>query len=76
MVGILNKTVIQIYFNEFKKRALLGIIIATSFCSMWLNNAAAAGMMLPLAVNIAKEITSLETSNKRKHVFQDFFRAF
>lgn len=46
-------------FTKSPERLLLGIMLATAFVSMWINNTAVAAMLMPIGIGIARSTASL-----------------
>jgi sodium-dependent dicarboxylate transporter 2/3/5 len=46
-------------FTKSPKQLILGIMIATAFTSMWINNTAVAAMLMPIGIGIARGTASL-----------------
>ncbi len=59
-------------FTKSPERLLLGIMLATAFISMWINNTAVAAMLMPIGVGMASSIGSLSGENQNAKAVRNF----
>ena len=53
---------------EFFRRSMAGLMAVTAFLSMWINNSAAASIMLPVALAISNEIGRHGIETEQNHI--------
>jgi sodium-dependent dicarboxylate transporter 2/3/5 len=59
-------------FTRSPQRLLLGIMLATAFVSMWINNTAVAAMLMPIGVGIATSTASLSGGTQSAQTTRNF----
>ena len=50
--------------NQSLNRSMAGLMAVTAFLSMWINNSAAANIMIPTAIAIVNELQNYEQTKK------------
>lgn len=64
----LIEKLLRVECHLFVTRSMAGLMGVTAFLSMWINNSAAASIMLPVALAICKELEQHAKDNhRRKH---------
>lgn len=59
-------------FTKTPQRLLLGLMLATAFTSMWINNTAVAAMLMPIGIGIAHSTASLSGEKGNTHAVSNF----
>lgn len=59
-------------FTKTPQRLLLGLMLATAFTSMWINNTAVAAMLMPIGIGIAHSTASLSGEKADAHAVSNF----